>query len=323
MMNCLIWITLAQTQVLLNVKHVCTLSKPAKRWSKLSSKAKVQRWDTCPEPTEMRLIGWLAESIWTPKIQIKRVDTKNQVADMLTKGNFTRDEWNHLLRLFNNMSFSMFSCSLFSPSNNPQTMSKRLMLEEKTRRRRMCFCEIKTCEEFSVATVDSSPIALGSSASYSPETLKAQHSNSDLTGTGRPVARGSNENTASSSQVWHWDVNTNTNTELPMAEMLKKPIDTTLFRHNFEVSLSSVGWAWEIILECTKNFVADRETIYLTSTSSRWSGECLCQRPWELRYILDKINKRICVPPKIPTSKRSNSCSTFWQKLLLNHREEI
>ena len=32
-----------------------------------------------------------------PKIQIKYVDTKNRLADILTKGNFTRDEWNHLL----------------------------------------------------------------------------------------------------------------------------------------------------------------------------------------------------------------------------------
>ena len=36
-----------------------------------------------------------------PKIQIKYVDTKNQLADILTKGNFSRDEWNNLLRLFN------------------------------------------------------------------------------------------------------------------------------------------------------------------------------------------------------------------------------
>ena len=28
-----------------------------------------------------------------PKIQIKYIDTKNQLADILTKGNFTRDEW--------------------------------------------------------------------------------------------------------------------------------------------------------------------------------------------------------------------------------------
>ena len=31
------------------------------------------------------------------KIQIKYIDTKNQLADILTRGNFTRDEWDHLL----------------------------------------------------------------------------------------------------------------------------------------------------------------------------------------------------------------------------------
>ena len=31
-----------------------------------------------------------------PKIQIKYVDTKNQLADILTKGSFSGDEWNHL-----------------------------------------------------------------------------------------------------------------------------------------------------------------------------------------------------------------------------------
>ena len=43
-----------------------------------------------------------------PKIQIKYVNTRNQLADILTKGSFSRDEWNHLLRLFNIMSFSVF-----------------------------------------------------------------------------------------------------------------------------------------------------------------------------------------------------------------------
>ena len=30
-----------------------------------------------------------------PKTQIKYIDTKHQLADTLTKGNFTRDEWNN------------------------------------------------------------------------------------------------------------------------------------------------------------------------------------------------------------------------------------
>ena len=49
-----------------------------------------------PGPTELPLIGYSIESIGTPKIQIKYIDTRNQLAGILTKGNFTRDEWNHL-----------------------------------------------------------------------------------------------------------------------------------------------------------------------------------------------------------------------------------
>ena len=45
------------------------------------------------------------------KIQIKYIDTKHQLADILTKGNFTRDEWNHLLCLFNTSHFSSTVCS--------------------------------------------------------------------------------------------------------------------------------------------------------------------------------------------------------------------
>ena len=47
-------------------------------------------------------LDWLFDRInLDPKIQIKYIDTKNQLADMLTKGNFTHDEWNRLLCLFN------------------------------------------------------------------------------------------------------------------------------------------------------------------------------------------------------------------------------
>ena len=63
-------------------------------------------------------LDWLFDRInLDPKIQIKYIDTKNQLADILTKGNFTRDEWNHLLCLFN--------ISHFSSINSLEAMSKR------------------------------------------------------------------------------------------------------------------------------------------------------------------------------------------------------
>ena len=56
-------------------------------------------------------LDWLFDRInLDPKIQIKYIDTKNQPADILTKGNFTRDEWNHLLTLFNIIHFGSTAC---------------------------------------------------------------------------------------------------------------------------------------------------------------------------------------------------------------------
>ena len=57
-------------------------------------------------------LEWLFDRInLDPKIQIMYIDTKNQLANKLTKGNFTRDEWNHLLCLFNISHFTSTDCS--------------------------------------------------------------------------------------------------------------------------------------------------------------------------------------------------------------------
>ena len=56
-------------------------------------------------------LDWLFDRInLDTKIQIKYIDTKNQLADILIKGNFTRDEWNHLLTLFTINHFSTTAC---------------------------------------------------------------------------------------------------------------------------------------------------------------------------------------------------------------------
>ena len=57
-------------------------------------------------------LDWLFDRInLDPKIQIKYIETKNQLADILTKGNFTRDAWNHLLNLFNISHFGSTACT--------------------------------------------------------------------------------------------------------------------------------------------------------------------------------------------------------------------
>ena len=54
-----------------------------------------------PELTALLLIRCSIEINLESKSQIKYIDTKNQLADLFTKGHFTRDEWNHLLSVFN------------------------------------------------------------------------------------------------------------------------------------------------------------------------------------------------------------------------------
>ena len=57
-------------------------------------------------------LDWLFDRInQDSKIQVKYIVTKNQLGDILTKGNFTREEWNHLLSLFNNSHFSSTACT--------------------------------------------------------------------------------------------------------------------------------------------------------------------------------------------------------------------
>ena len=57
-------------------------------------------------------LDWLFDRInLDSKIQIKYIDTKKQLADILTKGNFTRAEWNHLLHLLNISHFSSTACT--------------------------------------------------------------------------------------------------------------------------------------------------------------------------------------------------------------------
>ena len=131
-----------------------------------------------PETTELRLMGNVTESTWTPQIQIKYVDTKNQLADTLTKGNITRDE----------IIFSICSMSAFSAQ------------------------PAQTLNLVSHAAASSST-APSSSASNRPGIFSAfsqQGSNVTAKGAGKPAAGSSNQNyAASSSQVWLTDAKMN------------------------------------------------------------------------------------------------------------------
>ena len=72
-------------------------------------------------------LDWLFDRInLDSKIQIRYLDTKHHLADMLTKGNFTRDEWNNLLHLFNISHFSSICCTKNFRWISCSTMAKRI-----------------------------------------------------------------------------------------------------------------------------------------------------------------------------------------------------
>ena len=88
----------------------CAIVKTTKLWSRWSSNAKVPHRHV--SRTHKVAFDWFFDRIdLDPKIQIRCVESRNQLADMLTEGHFTRDEWNHLLYLFKISLFSSQSCS--------------------------------------------------------------------------------------------------------------------------------------------------------------------------------------------------------------------
>ena len=91
------------------------------------------------------------------KIQIKYVDIKNPLADILTKGNVTRDEWNNLLRLFNISHSSSTTClEVMSKRTQEDVGEERITAKSKPMMNFVSRCSERT------------PDVLASTASESP-----------------------------------------------------------------------------------------------------------------------------------------------------------
>ena len=120
--------------------------------------------------TQRVALDWLFDRInLDPKIQIKYIDTKDQLADILTKGSFTRDEWNHLLTLFNISHFSSTDCL--------EVMSKRTHEdageERGTAKSKPMMNLVSRCSE-------RNPNVLASTASESPGKTRCESQNVPL-----------------------------------------------------------------------------------------------------------------------------------------------
>ena len=68
------------------------------------------------------------------QIQFRYIDTKHQLADILTKGSFTHDEWNNLLHLFNISHFSSTCCTKNFSLMSCSTVAKRIQEQKEEER---------------------------------------------------------------------------------------------------------------------------------------------------------------------------------------------
>ena len=143
-------------------------------------------------------LDWLFDRIHLDsEIQIKCVDTKTQLADLLAKRSFTRDEWCNLLRLFNIMNFSMFFRCHLRSHEKASTMSKRIQ-ERKTGE------EVAVAKPMSICLISRNlsrqkqPSSFGSDASNVP--VNPQLDSESVSGSCGNLQRNSHQNPATFSQ---------------------------------------------------------------------------------------------------------------------------
>ena len=107
--------------------------------------------------SELLLIGCSIESIWTPNSKLNTLTPINQLADILTNGNFTRDEWSHLLCLFNISHFSSTKClEVMSKRTQEDASEERVTANSKSMMNLVSRCSVRN------------PNVLASTASESP-----------------------------------------------------------------------------------------------------------------------------------------------------------
>ena len=126
-------------------------------------------------------LDWLYDRInLDPKTQIRYIDTKHQLADILTKDNFTRDEWNNLLHLFKISHFSSTCCAKNSSLMScPKTMAKRR--QEQKEEERIVSKSESTAMNLSAHVPTSASSAKSPTASKSPGILIAQRKSESRT----------------------------------------------------------------------------------------------------------------------------------------------
>ena len=263
-----------------------------------------------------------------PKMCIKYVDTKNQLADIQTKGNFTRDEWNNLLHLFN--------ISILSTASCPEAMSK--VMQQGTGEERVVAKSKPTLNLVSHTAV-SFPAAPSSSASSRPGILRA------------PSQQGPNLVAQKCRETCRWRFNSkwrsvkflsvanrckvertceertrikvfkNVHGNLPQ-KIPTSTTRTTRSGRTITASLVTFHTSRKSTRNCDNNWNASQKKKWRTSMWIRWYGECLWLSLNKPQFILEAIIWIIYIQPKISHKEQWNNCS-MWQEGCSNMENEF
>ena len=154
------------------------------------------------ESTELRWIGCLTESIWTPRFRLGTLTPNINSQTYWTKGNVTRDEWNILLHLFNISHLSSLCCAKNSSLMScTKKMTKRV--QEQKEEERVVSKSRPTAMNLAISVSTSSSSVNSPIASRSLEVLKAPSRHIGFSGRlGVSANQNANPDGVSSSQGW-------------------------------------------------------------------------------------------------------------------------
>ena len=138
-------------------------------------------------------LNWLFDRInFDPQIQIKNMDTKHQLADILTKGSFTRDEWNNLLRVFN--------ISNHSSKSELQNMAKRV--QDGTREERAMAKSRLTSEDLGLSSSTGKPVARNSNQNNEVSSSQEKQKDDKTASAGRTTEWEANQDSDLPTSTW-------------------------------------------------------------------------------------------------------------------------
>ena len=240
-------------------------------------------------------LDWLFDRInLDHKIQIKYIDTKNQLADVLTKGNFTRDEWNHLLCLFNIGHFSSTNCSEVMSKRTPKDSGEeRVTAKSKPMMNLVSRCSEKT------------PDVLASTASESPEKTRYESQLPPSSWTEQHLRTGRPVEDAYSSSYSEWNVDKIWSSQEWKSDELMEVRTLRL------VDEQPPG----LFTEHTGKFIVDDDD--MDSNTVAESDMSLKSRSF-LHRVNDRLRKMLDQSSKDATQD-SNKHSLIWECLCLRH----